>query len=98
MSQPTEEWLQNINARFRSQNVPPKQRPWLAWQQWTKETRQTLSLGDDALRRIFSWFEHNTRAGSQYIGPFYTGAFYYDSCFWPVIIPLVFGRVQLNAW
>jgi hypothetical protein len=27
----------------------------------------------------------------------YTGAFYYDSCFWPVFIPVAFGRVKLYA-
>jgi hypothetical protein len=53
-------------------------------------------LNDDVVNEIFSWFEKNTKAGSQQVGPMYVGVYYYDSCFWPVVIPIVFGSVRLN--
>jgi hypothetical protein len=98
MHELTEAWLQKINSDFRRDDVPPKQRPWLAWKEWAKHAGQPLPLSDDVAKKIFRWFENHTKAGVQYIGPMYTGVFYYDSCFWPVFVPIVFGRVQLRAW
>lgn len=93
----TEEWLEKINEGFRKDDIPHRQRPWLAWREWAKHTGLPISLGDDVVKRIFAWFEKNTKAGSQYIGSLYTGALYYDSCFWPVLIPVAFGRIRLDA-
>src|SRR5215207_8425197 len=93
----TEEWLEKINERFRRDEVPHKQRPWLAWREWAKHIGLSVTLDDDHVKKIFAWFEENTKAGSQYIGPMYTGALYYDSCFWPVLTPVVAGSVTLDA-
>ncbi|PWT76536.1 MAG: hypothetical protein C5B59_06260 [Bacteroidetes bacterium] len=90
-------WLQNLNAEFRRNDVPPKQRPWIAWQEWATHSGESLSLNDDVVKEIFNWFEKHSKAGLQYIQPLYVGAYYYDSTFWPVVIPVVFGRVQLDA-
>jgi len=98
MQKLTDAWLQQVNAEYRRNQVPAKQRPWLAWRQWIKHTGRSVELSDDVTKQIFDWFERHTTAGRQYVGPIYTGAFYYDSCFWPVIVPLVFGRVQVSAW
>jgi hypothetical protein len=97
MDKNIETWLRGLNAEFRRTNVPPKQRPWIAWQEWAKHSGEPVSLNDDIVKEIFSWFEKNSRAGLQYIRPIYIGAYYYDSAFWPVVIPVVLGRVQLNA-
>lgn len=93
----TEEWLEHINEEFRKNDIPHKQRPWLAWREWAKYTGMSISLNDEVVKKIFAWFEKNTKAGSQYVGSMYTGVFYHDSCFWPVFIPIVFGRVKLDA-
>ena len=94
----TEAWLRQIDAQFEKDRVPPKQRPWLAWQEWIKQTGQPVLSSDDVRNRIFAWFERNTKSGPQYIGPLYIGAFYHEARFWPVIVPLVLGRVQVSAW
>ena len=39
----------------------------------------------------------NTRAGSQQIGQIYTGVYYYDSCFWPIVVPIIFGAVTVDV-
>ena len=72
----TEEWLEKLNEKFRVNDVPHKQRPWLAWREWALYTNTSVAMNDDVVKKMFAWFEKNTKAGSQYIGPMYTGAFY----------------------
>src|SRR5947209_3949786 len=95
--EPTDEWLEQINEELRKKDVPHKQRPWEAWMEWSKYAGVSSSLGDEDVKKIFDWFEKNTKAGSQYFGPMYMGSLYYDTCFWPIFIPVVFGRVKLDA-
>jgi hypothetical protein len=97
MREPIEEWLERINQQFSKNNIDHRQRPWLAWQEWARHTGLSFSHTDDDVRKIFAWFEKNTKAGSQYVGSLYTGTFLYDACFWPVFLPVVFGTVMLNA-
>lgn len=93
----TDEWLEQINEELRKKDVPHKRRPWDAWMEWSKHVGVSTSLGDEDVKKIFEWFEKNAKAGSQYIGPMYVGSLYYDSCFWPIVIPVVAGRVKLDA-
>lgn len=97
MDRELETWLRNLNGEFRRNDVPPKQRPWIAWQDWASYSGESLSLNDDVVKEIFNWFEKHSKAGLQYIQPLYVGAYYYDSTIWPVVIPYVAGRVQLDA-
>ena len=93
----TDEWLEQINEELRKKDVPHKRRPWDAWREWSKHVGVSTSLADEDVKKIFEWFEKNAKAGSQYIGPMYVGSLYYDSCFWPIVIPVVAGRVKLDA-
>lgn len=95
--EPTDEWLEQINEELRKRDVPHKQRPWEAWMEWSEYAGVSTSLGDKDVKKIFDWFEKNTKAGSQYFGPMYVGSLYYDSCFWPIFIPVVMGTVKLEA-
>lgn len=97
MDEPTDDWLERINDHYRKDNVPYKQRPWMARMEWSQYAGTSTSLGDQDVKKIFQWFEENTIAHSQYIGSMYIGTFYYESAFWPVFIPFVAGRVKLNA-
>src|ERR1041384_1720982 len=67
----TDEWLEQINEDLRKKDVPHKRRPWDAWREWSKHVGVSTSLGDEDVKKIFDWFEKNTKAGSQYIGPMY---------------------------
>jgi len=95
--EPTDDWLEQTNKELSNQDVPHKQRPWQAWMAWSKYAGVSTSLGDEDVKKIFDWFEKNSKAGAQYIGPVYTGSFYYDACFWPIRIPVVCGQVKLDA-
>lgn len=92
-----DEWLEIVNEKFSKDDIPHKQRPWLACSEWSKYTGIPILINDEIVKRIFSWFEKNTKAGSQLIRPMYTGAFYYDSCFWPIFIPIIYGTAEVNA-
>jgi len=48
-------------------------------------------------KAIFEWFYSNTKPESHHIGSLFTGAFYYDACFWPVDIPAGYGQFKLEA-
>jgi len=97
MHELTEEWLEKTNESFSKSDVPPGQRPWLAWGKWAKFIDKPVAMNDEVVAKIFSWFEKNTKAGSQQIGPMYTGVYYYDSCFWPIFVPIVYGTVTINV-
>jgi hypothetical protein len=97
MREPTEDWLEQINEGFGERNIPHGQRLGLALMEWASYARVSLTLDDNAAKVIVAWFKKNTKAGSQHIGALYTGAFFYDTCFWPVLVPIVIGTVRLNA-
>lgn len=97
MHELNDKWLESINDKFCKNDVPHKQRPWLACREWSKYAAMSFSLDSEIAKRIFFWFEKNTKAGSQMIGPMYTGVYYYDSCFWPIFIPIIYGTVKVNA-
>lgn len=98
MKELSEEWLEGINAEFRKNDVPHKQRPWLAWTEWSKHIGMSTEFRDENVRKIFAWFKQNSPDGAHQIGPFYTGLFYFDAHFWPVHIPVVQGTVELQAF
>ncbi|MGI8654034.1 MAG: hypothetical protein ACR2LC_02305 [Pyrinomonadaceae bacterium] len=93
----TDEWLEQTNEELSKKDVPHKRRAWDAWMEWSKYTGVSSSLDNEDVKKIFEWLEKNTKSGSQYFGPMYMGSVYYDSCFWPVFIPVVYGRVKLDA-
>lgn len=97
MRELTERWLEDTNEEFRKRDIPPQERPWLAWGEWAKYTDMQITMNDDVVKTIFSWFEKNTKAGCQHVGSLYTGVYYYDSCLWSVLIPICYGTVKLDA-
>lgn len=92
----TEAWLAQLNERFRRQDVPAGKRPWLAWAELSK-TEERVDGEDPRVQRIFAWFDANTKPGSQQVGPAFVGAFYFDSAFWPLSVPMVFGRGKIDV-
>lgn len=64
MREPPDEWLERINSELGTKGISHKQRPWLAWSEWAKESGQSLTLSDPAVRRIFEWFKKNSKSDS----------------------------------
>jgi hypothetical protein len=97
MRESPDEWLERINSELGAKGIPLKQRPWLAWSEWAKESGQSLTLPDPAVRRIFEWFRKNSKPDSQEIENLYVGAFYYDAELWPLTVPVFYGSAELQA-
>ncbi len=98
MKIPPDEWFQQVNREFREQNIAVRQRPFLALDRYCKDFRVLALMFDSApSKAIFDWFYSNTKPESHHIGSLFTGAFYYDACFWPVDIPVGYGQFKLEA-
>ncbi|MDD5281483.1 MAG: hypothetical protein PHC37_02060 [Candidatus Omnitrophica bacterium] len=98
MIEPTEEWLIAINEKFRKADIPPKGRPFLALEAFSKEFKCSIIIPSETINTIFEWFYKNTKEGSHSMGPLYRGVYYFDSCFWPVYILDQFGQCKINAF
>ena len=88
---PTEEWLKAINEKFRKEDVHPKARPFLALKAFSKQFQCDVAISSDIANVIRQWFYNNTQEGSLKIGYLYEGVYYFDSCFWPVFIQIMYS-------
>ena len=98
MEIPSDEWFERINREFRANDVDVRRRPFLALDRYCKDFRvKALPFDAAPAKRIFDWFYENTKPESHQIGSLFTGAFYYDACFWAVDIPIGYGQFKLEA-
>jgi hypothetical protein len=94
----SEEWLKGINEKFRAQGIPPKARPMLAMSEFSKEFKCNFLVTPEISEQVGQWFKQNTKPGSLAIGSMYQGAYYFDACFWPVTINIIFGSVHVQVF
>ena len=93
-----EDWLKALNREFRTQGLAVGQRPFIAWMRYGQDFNiQGLSLDSEIVEEIFNWFRTNTKPEAHQLGSLFTGAFYYDTCFWPVDIYIAYGEVRLDS-
>lgn len=91
-------WLTSVNARYRTEEIPPYQRPFEAFRDFSQEFNCSFSLDSSIAKSIIDWFYDHSAPGSHAIGSLFTGAFFFDACFWPLHIPMGYGRFALNAF
>lgn len=90
-------WLAAANRRYSAEGIPHKERPFQAVSDFTREHSCSLAMDDPLAKTIFDWFFENSPPGAHQVGPVYTGVHFYDTAFWPVHVPLTFGKVSVNA-
>ena len=90
-------WLSAANRRYGAEEFPHKGRPFQAMSDFTREHRCTLAMDDPLTKRIFDWFYEHSPPGAHQVGSVYTGVHFYDTAFWPVHVPLIYGQVSVNA-
>ena len=90
-------WLIEKNESYRKKDIPPKQRPFLALSDLSKEFSISFCFGSELANSIVNWFTANTKPGSHAMGSLLTGVYYFDACFWSVHIPIGWGTFKLNA-
>ena len=93
----TEEVLQEINGKLSDSGVEHKARPLEAIRLLSKDYGISVSITSESSNFIFKWFKENSKPGSQLTGHYYEGAYFYDSEFWSVGIPIIFGSTQINS-
>lgn len=90
-------WLAAANGRYSAEGIPHKGRPFRAWSDFAREHKCVLAMGDPITKKIFNWFYEHSPPGVHQVGPAYTGIYLYDTAFWPVHVPMIFGMVSVNA-
>lgn len=93
-----EDWLNSMNARYRAEEIPPRQRPFRALSDFSREFKCSLMLDSPIAKSILDWFYKHSAPGSHAIGSLFTGAFYFDAYFWPMHIPIGYGTFSINAF
>jgi hypothetical protein len=93
-----ETWLTSANIRYREEEIHPKGRPFRALSEFTQEFNCSISLNSPIAKMIFDWFTVNSQQGSHAIGSLFTGVFYFDTCFWPLSIPIGSGSFALTPF
>lgn len=95
---PRLDWLRTANERYRSQDMPPAQRPFRALKEWTAENGATdpfLSFLDtEALGEIDTFFRKNTKLGKERTQPLGRSVWFYDGSFYQVNLPTVSGGAR----
>ena len=98
LSQPElSRWLSDANRRYSDKGIPHRRRPFEAMRDYTVEFRCSLDSRDPLTSKIFDWFYQHSPPHAHQMGSIYTGVYYYDTAFWPVQIPLIFGEVSVNG-
>lgn len=92
----TPEWLQQINADFIATGTPHGQRTWKAISIWSDANGLPINMFSPRAKRIQAWFRENINPVSDSVGPIAAAAFFYDTSFWEVTIPLCYGSPSLN--
>jgi hypothetical protein len=98
MHEISEQWLEQINRRMSDAGIPYKQRPFLALQAWSQDRNVPVRFPSEISKRVIEWFYRNSPPQAHHIGALFTGLFYYDVYFWPVVIPLAYGSVRLDPF
>jgi hypothetical protein len=96
---PTDDWLRNINERFRKQEMPPAERPFRALEELAAQHGQPAQLGalliphlgGPAWQAIDSYFRLHTKLGLERVQPLSRSAWYYDGSFYQVDLFVVLG-------
>ncbi len=92
------ELLLQLNEEFSKEDIPHHQRPMRAMSEVSKRLKMSFLFDSKEADFIQSWFLERSKPESMLIKPIFQAAFYFDSEFWPVNIPVIFGNVRVDAF
>ena len=93
----SDECLIRVNEEFRISGIDQKRRPWEAISRYSDEFKVPVNFSSDLVTRIFDWFEANSKPGVQKIESMYESVYFFDSAFWTISIPIIYGQVELDG-
>lgn len=95
--QKLEKYFETLNEELQQKHIEHKRRPFEFISRYSTEFNHPISLSSNFAKYIFEWFEKRAKKGSHSIGSLYASAYYYDTQFWKLSIPVFFGTVELNS-
>lgn len=101
---PPGEWLVAFNDECRKQEIPAGERPFRALERLAEENEQKAArfqlllshLATPAFNAIYAFFKANTSLGRDHSVPYRQTCFLYDTAFWPVIVPVIYGQCVVD--
>jgi len=90
--------LEEINDDLRREEVPHARRPFEAIMRASKRLGISISMRSKESDTVFKWFKEREKPGSGAVGGVYKSAFYFDSEFWAVDIPIAYGTVSIGPF
>jgi hypothetical protein len=101
---PPEDWLVRFNDECRKREVASGERPFRALERWAEENGQKAPLFDlllshlatPAFNAIYEFLKANTSLGRDHAAPFRQTCFFYDTAFWPFIVPVIYGHCMVD--
>jgi hypothetical protein len=90
-------WLEITNRRYSAEGVPHIRRPFVAMSDFTREHECGLLFDHPTANAIFQWFYERSPPGVHQVASIYRGVYFYDTAFWPVCVPVIFGEVSVRA-
>jgi hypothetical protein len=91
------ELLSKINKQLSSENVEHRTRPWKAMELLSTQEGISIAIPSQEADFLFKWFESNGKPSAQKQGHYHQGTYLFDSEFWSVSIPLIYGSVKINS-
>lgn len=91
-------WLQTTNRRYSEEAVPHRKRPFLALCDFARERSCSIPSNHPIAKFIFEWFYSHSPPDAHQVGAVYTAVYFYDTAFWPLSVPIVFGCVSIDAF
>jgi hypothetical protein len=61
------------------------------------ELQSSIGFNSPLADAVFAWFEQNTKAEAHWIGPLFSGVYFYDATFWKLTIPVIYGTSNVNG-
>lgn len=92
------ELLPLLHQEFSKNEVPHFQRPMLAMSEISKRLKISIMFDSKEANFIQDWFSTRSKPEAMKTGSIYQAAFYFDSEFWPVQVPMIFGSVSVSAF
>lgn len=91
-------WLDGINKELDEQEILDEHKSKIATWEWNKQKKELKFLNQVGESYIKGWFDDKIEYNVKKIGPEFIGCYFYDFHFWPVIIPLIYGRIKWEPW
>jgi hypothetical protein len=89
-------WLTRANERYGEEGLSHRQRPFRAMVEYAREHHCSVEMPSPMATFIFKWFSQQSPPEAHTVRFMFTGAFFFDTAFWPLQIPVVYGEARLG--